>query len=105
MVLATRKLPEVLVIVVDGERLSLSKAEWQVRHFMGTQYSSDLEQYLMAIFEEMASTDVLTGDLEGGADWELDDLTGRLNLGSQAKIRGDYASFRETCSMASACFT
>lgn len=41
----------------------------------------------------------LAGNLEGEADWDLDDLTGGLALGNQASIRGNHRSLREMCSV------
>lgn len=40
---------------------------------------------------------MLSGDLDGEADWDLADLPGDPGFGCQASNFGDYGRLQETC--------
>lgn len=67
-VLADGKVPEVLVIFLEDEKTSQSEAKWHRRPIFSTQYPAYLGESLVAASEEMASTDVAAGDMDGEAD-------------------------------------
>lgn len=83
---ADRKHPEKPSTLVVGESMSPSKAKLQVRQLLAARYPANLEESLVAALEEVASIDVLVGDLKGEADWDLSDLTRGPDLGSRASI-------------------
>lgn len=99
MLLADRKLPEVPAFFIEGNSMLLSEAKSQVRQILEAWYPADLEESLVGTPEEGASSDVLASDVKGESDWDLADLTRRLDLGSRAKIRGDYGCVHEKCSV------
>lgn len=76
-----------------------SEAKWRKFEFLETKYPADLEEYLPAAPEELASINVLAGDLHHEADWDLAHVTGSPDLGSRAIIRGDKGHLREVCSV------
>lgn len=88
------KLPKVPVIFIEGESISPSEANLQVRQFFVTPYPASLEEYPAAVPGGLASIDVLAGDLEGEADCNLADCMGGPHLSSRATIRGAYGCLR-----------
>lgn len=68
-----------------------------MRQILPAWYPLDVEESLGGAPEEMESTNVSVSDLDGEADWEVADLTGDLNIGSYASIRGDYQRLRAEC--------
>lgn len=79
--------------------MSLSEAKAQVRQFFAALYHVDFDEPLGAASGEDLSIDVLSGDLEGEAEWDLADLEGGPSLCSRATIQGDYGRFREVHSI------
>lgn len=57
------KLPEVPVISVEGESISLSEGKSQVLYFLATRNLANLEKSPAVAPEEMASINVLAGGL------------------------------------------
>lgn len=51
-----------------------------MRQFFANQFPADLEESLVVAPEDVVNIDLLAGDLEGKADWEMADLTGGPDL-------------------------
>lgn len=62
---------------------------------MNSPYPAHLEESLEVVPGELAGTYVLTGDLDVEADWDLADLAGGIDLGSQTSIRRGYGRLCE----------
>lgn len=65
----------------------------QDRQLLGAWNPADLAEPLAVSPEEMVNTDVLAGDLESEVVWEVADLTGGPELGSQANISATIGIF------------
>lgn len=65
--LADCRVPEVPVVMLEGESMSLSEEKSKVRQFLAIQYPADLEESPVAAPEEAASIGVFAVDLEGEA--------------------------------------
>lgn len=81
-VMADQSLSKVPVIFLDGESMPWLEAKWQVRQFVVGRYRGNHEECLGAAPEEAATTDVVAGDLDDEADWNLADLTCRPDVTS-----------------------
>lgn len=86
---------------VEGASMSLLEAKSQVSQFLAALYPVDPENSLAAPPEEMASLNLLAGELEVETNWDLAHLTGGLYLSSPFSIRGDCGRFREVRSAVS----
>lgn len=64
-----------------------------MRQLLATWCPAELKESLAAAPEGMGSINVLAGDLEGKADWDLADLTRGPDIGIRTSIRGDYTIF------------
>lgn len=98
-VLADRNLPEVPVIFVKGESMSLLEAKWQVREFLVFWNPVDLDESLEAASENVVTISGISSDLQGGVDWYLADSTVGPDLGRPASICGDYERVLDVCSV------
>lgn len=78
-----------------NQSILLSEAKSQVRQFLATRYRAGLEESPTVDPEERASIEVLTGELEDKADWNLAELTESPDLCSLARIRGDNGRLLE----------
>lgn len=76
------KITEVPVILGECESTSLSEAKTLVRQLLATQYPAKHEESPVPDFQEVATIDMLAGDLDAEADRHLDDFTGSRDLGS-----------------------
>lgn len=74
--LAVCTLPLIPVIFLEGEPIYLSEARSQVRKLLATHYLLDLEKSPVVAPEEVATIDVLAGDLDGEANLDLANLKG-----------------------------
>lgn len=72
-VLRHRRLPEVLVIFVQCESMSLSEAKSPMNQFLETWYFADFEEFPAGAPEEVGGIHVLAVDLEDEAVGELAD--------------------------------
>lgn len=81
--------------------MPLWEAKSQVRQFLAGRYSLNLEDILAAPPEEMKSINMLASDWEGEADWDLANLTGGPDIGSQPSICSAYGHLRGMCSVVS----
>lgn len=86
-------------IFVDGESMFLLEARLQARQFLATRHPSDFEESPAAALEEVASMDVLVGDLEGECDWDWDAFMRVPDLSSRTGICGAYGLVLEACSV------
>lgn len=68
-VLADRKLPELPVILVQDDSMSLSEAKSQRHQFLAARYHADLVESPAAAPAEVVSIYLLTGDPDAEADW------------------------------------
>lgn len=100
-VLEARKPLEVPVIIVKCTSMSLSDARWLVRQLLAARYPVDPVESPSTAPEEVASSDVLSGDLKGEADCYLAEFTEGSELVNRASIRGDYERICEACSVVS----
>lgn len=90
---------EVHIIFVEGESLFLSEAKLQVCEILPTPYYANLEEFLAMTLEEVDSIDVITGNLEKDADWDLADQMGVSDIRCRGSIRADSERLREACSV------
>lgn len=79
--------------------MSLLEAKSKVHQFLAAPYPPDLEEFPTAVTEEIMGIEVLSSDLQSEADWDLDDFTEGLDLGSRASIHEDYGRLCEGCSV------
>lgn len=99
--LAYLRLSEVPVIFVGSASMSISEAKFHVHLLMGARYAVKFEEFPAGALEEVASMDMLPGDLEVKVERYVADPTGGLDLGNLVSICGDYERFLETYSMTS----
>lgn len=92
-------LPEIPIIFVEGESMSMSQVKVQVHQFLVTRYPTHLAKSPASAPGEVGDIDWLASDLESYKDWELTDLTGSPHLSSLGRIRGVYGRLREACSV------
>lgn len=78
--------------------MSLLDAKLQAHQFLAARYPAYPEGSPAVALDEVCSIDVFAVDLEGEVDWDLADLTGVPDLGSQASIGGNYDRLQEPCS-------
>lgn len=93
------KFPEVPVILVEGESLSLPESKTQVRQFLAVLDPFDLEAPPAVAPQELPSIDLLAGDLEGEAGCDLSNVMGGLYFGSLATVCGDCGRLFGACSV------
>lgn len=81
--------------------MSLSEAKSQVRQFLKTKNSGDLEESLIAALDEVASIEGHSSDLYSEADCNLAYFTGDPDLGSRPIICVYYGRLQDACSVVS----
>lgn len=84
------KLPEVPLLFLKGEAMSLLETKLLVCQLLAAQYPAELEESLAVAPEKVANIDKLTEDLRDRLDCTLASLMGGPDLNSQARIRCDY---------------
>lgn len=87
--LADIRIHEVHVIFPAGKSMLLSKGKSPVHQFWAARYLNDLDECLATCPEELASIDLLAGDLAGEADYNVSELTEGPELGGRTSICGD----------------
>lgn len=70
-----------------------------MRHFSTTQYPADFEESPVSSPNKGARTDLLADDLDGEANWDLDNFLRGPELSTRASICIDYRSLRKVCSV------
>lgn len=96
-VLADCRLPEVPVIFVECECVSIYEAKSQVCQSLAVRYPDDFEEFPAAAHEERTIIDVLARPGECSL-LELGQFEGRSHSGNRDCICGDYEHFCEWCS-------
>lgn len=69
----------------------------QVCQFLSSPYPADIKECLSKGPENEASINMLAGDLDGEADYDLPDLTVNSNLESQTIILDHYERLSKAC--------
>lgn len=73
-------IPAVPLVSVESKSVLLLTATLQMRQYLGRWYPADPEEYRAVSSKEVASSDVLAGDLYENVDWESAELTGGPGL-------------------------